>query len=113
MHQTYKKLTQLNLSNNAIRGLDYVALLSKIPTLQTLDLSANPITDMTNYRQNLFERLPNLQGLDGYNQEGSECASFYDQGEEDIENDTDYDADNFDEVFKSLFTEDGLQQKEE
>ena len=74
LHQTYKKLKQLNLSNNAIRNLDYVALLAKIPTISTLDLSANPITDMNNYRQNLFEKVPHLEGLDGYNAEGSECS---------------------------------------
>ena len=54
----YKKLKVLDLSNNAIRNLDYVALLAKIKTLKTLDLSANPITDINKYRENLFEKVP-------------------------------------------------------
>ena len=29
---------------------------------------------MNNYRQNVFEKLPNLEALDGYNAEGSECS---------------------------------------
>ena len=75
INTTYKKLKVLNLTNNAIRNLDYVALLSKVASLKTLDLSANPITDINNYRQNLFEKLPNLEALDGYNLEGSECSN--------------------------------------
>ena len=74
INTTYKRLKVLNLSNNAIRNLDNVALLGKVQTLQLLDLSANPITDINNYRQNLFEKLPNLEALDGYNAEGSECS---------------------------------------
>ena len=74
VNQAFKKVKQLNLSNNAIRSLDHVALLAKLTNLQTLDLSANPITDINNYRQNIFEKLPNLEALDGYNLEGSECS---------------------------------------
>lgn len=69
----YKKLKVLDLSNNAIRNLDFVALLAKVKTLKTLDLSANPITDINKYRENLFEKVPQLEALDGYNKEGSEC----------------------------------------
>ena len=50
INTTYKKLKVLSLANNAIKNLDYVALLSKVASLKTLDLSANPITDINNYR---------------------------------------------------------------
>ena len=74
VYQNYRKLRQLYVSNNAIRNLDYVALLSKIPSLVCLDLSANPVTDINNYRQNVFEKVPTLTALDGFNAEGSECS---------------------------------------
>ena len=68
----FKKIRSLNLSNNEIRRLEYVALLTKCPTLKTLDLSANPLTDMTNYRVNVFEKLTQVDILDGFDQEGSQ-----------------------------------------
>lgn len=93
VNTNYKKLKVFNLSNNAIRNLDYIAYLGKVASLKTLDLSANPITDINNYRQNLFEKLPNLEALDGYNMEGSECSL----GEQD---NTRFDNDEFqDNVF--------------
>ena len=91
VYQTYKKLKTLQLCNNGIRNLDYVALLAKIPSLKTLDLSANPITDINNYRQNVFEKVPHLEALDGYNLEGSEC-SF--EGNDDLRFDVDDFQDN-------------------
>ena len=72
LHHSYKKLKYLDLSNNCIRKLDCMDHLAKILTLKSLDLSANPITDQGSYRQNLFEKVPNLAGLDGYDKSGNE-----------------------------------------
>ena len=104
IYQTYKKLKSLVLCNNGIRNLDYVALLAKISSLKTLDLSANPITDINNYRQNVFEKVPHLEGLDGYNIEGSDC-SF--EGVEDIR----FDIDDFqDNEFQGQFYDNATNQ---
>ena len=50
LYKSYEKLKQLNLSNNAIRNPDCIKFLTKIKGLITLDLSANPLTDIVNYR---------------------------------------------------------------
>ena len=91
LHQTYKKLKQLNLSNNCIRKLDCMDHLAKIVTLKSLDLSANPITDQGSYRLNLFEKVPHLEALDGYDKSGDECS--FDAGDE-LRNDNDDFMDN-------------------
>ena len=70
----FKKMKALGLANNEIRKYEFVALLSKCTNLRTLDLSANPITDMNNYRSNIFEKLTQIASLDGFDQEGSECS---------------------------------------
>lgn len=53
-----------------VKNLDFLALLSKIETLKWLDLVANPITEISNYKQNLFEKVPHLEILDGYSKDG-------------------------------------------
>ena len=37
-----------------------------------LDLSANPLTEMQSYRENVFEKLAHLEALDGFDKEGDE-----------------------------------------
>lgn len=40
-----------------------------------LDLSANPVVEIEKYRENVYEKLYNLQELDGYTKEGDEVSS--------------------------------------
>ena len=42
--------------------------------MRTLDMSANPITEMQYYRENVFEKLTFLEALDGYDKDGSEWS---------------------------------------
>ena len=57
-------------------------------SLRSLDLSANPITDVNNYRGNIFEKLPHLEALDGYDEAGDECS--FDAGDELREDNDDF-----------------------
>lgn len=91
LHQTFKKLKMLDLSNNSIRKFDCMDHLAKIETLRSLDLSANPVTELGSYRLNLFEKVPNLEALDGYDKSGNECS--FDDGDE-LRNDNDDFMDN-------------------
>ena len=70
----FKNLKVLILSNNLIRNSDHVALLSKCMHLEKLNMSANPVTETQSYRDNVFEKLNNLDALDGYTKEGDEWS---------------------------------------
>jgi Leucine-rich repeat len=76
IYHAFKKLKQLILANNSIRDRDlsHIAQLAKCQQLQSLDLSANPLTEMQSYRENVFEKLPHLEALDGFNKDGDEWS---------------------------------------
>ena len=71
----YKTLESLKLANNLIRNFTYLQSLSSLESLISLDLSANPVTEVNDYREQIFELLPNLEVLDGLDKEGNEVAS--------------------------------------
>lgn len=76
IYHAFKKVKQLILANNSIRDrdLNHIAQLSRCQQLQSLDLSANPLTEMQSYRENVFEKLPHLEALDGFNKDGDEWS---------------------------------------
>ena len=76
----FTNLRVLKLSNNDIRKMEYLSHLNKCSHLQSLDLSANPITEVFKYRENIFEKLTSLEALDGFDRDGSEW-SLLDPGE--------------------------------
>ena len=53
-----RKLKELDLSNNCIRKADSLDHLAKLQQLKRMDLSANPVSDLSNYRATVFEKLP-------------------------------------------------------
>ena len=69
-------------------------------------MSANPVTETISYRENIFEKLPNLEALDGYSKDGDEW-SFEDMTElrrdddDASEGQTDYDEEEEGEEEKS------------
>ena len=84
----YLKLETLKLGNNLIKT-EWENL--KIPlvklgeTLISLDLSSNPISENSNryYREQIFEMVPLLEVLDGYDKDNKEVYSdIEDEGEE-------------------------------
>jgi len=77
-------LEVLKLSNNKITTTDQVKVLAGLNQLKQLDLSNNAICEIEDYRNAIYDLLPNLMILDGRDRED---VSFYsddvdDYGEE-------------------------------
>uniref|UniRef100_A0A8D3E5W4 Acidic leucine-rich nuclear phosphoprotein 32 family member n=1 Tax=Scophthalmus maximus TaxID=52904 RepID=A0A8D3E5W4_SCOMX len=65
-------LTHLNLSGNKIKELRGVEPLQSLKNLKSLDLYGCEVTTLDDYREGVFELLPQLTYLDGYDQEDNE-----------------------------------------
>ncbi|KYQ59627.1 Acidic leucine-rich nuclear phosphoprotein 32 family member A [Trachymyrmex zeteki] len=74
------KLTHLNLSGNKIKDLDTLQPLKEFKNLKSLDLFNNEVTNMDNYREKVFNLIPSLRYLDGYDADDCEVDS---EGEDD------------------------------
>ncbi|KAM9419590.1 acidic leucine-rich nuclear phosphoprotein 32 family member E-like isoform 3-T3 [Salvelinus alpinus] len=66
-------LTYLNLSGNKIKGLNNVEALQNLKNLKSLDLFNCEITTLEEYRESIFELLPQVTYLDGFDQEDNEA----------------------------------------
>ncbi|KAM9737522.1 acidic leucine-rich nuclear phosphoprotein 32 family member E isoform 2-T2 [Menidia menidia] len=66
-------LTYLNLSGNKIKELSTVEALQNLKSLQSLDLFNCEITSLEDYRESVFELLPQVTYLDGFDQEDNEA----------------------------------------
>ncbi|KAL6100285.1 anp32e [Pungitius sinensis] len=79
-------LTYLNLSGNKIKELSNVEALQNLKSLQSLDLFNCDITSLEDYRESVFELLPQVTYLDGFDQEDNEAPdSEADDEDEDAE----------------------------
>lgn len=67
------KLTHLNLSGNKIKDLDTLEPLKDFKSLKNLDLFYNEVTSIENYRDKVFNLIPSLKYLDGYDREDKEA----------------------------------------
>lgn len=101
------KLTHLNLSGNKIKGLETLDPLKEFKNLKNLDLFNCEVTSIENYRDRVFELIPSLKYLDGYDRdekeaEDSEVDDEDGNEEDDEENEVDgegeSDEDDDDEV---------------
>uniref|UniRef100_A0A8D2B9Q5 Acidic leucine-rich nuclear phosphoprotein 32 family member n=1 Tax=Sciurus vulgaris TaxID=55149 RepID=A0A8D2B9Q5_SCIVU len=93
-------LTHLNLSGNKIKDLSTIEPLKNLENLKSLDLFNCEVTNLNDYRENVFKLLPQLTYLDGYDQDDKEAsdsdAEGYVEGLDDDEEDEDeeeYDED--------------------
>lgn len=86
----------LKLASNKFTQLDQLKSLTELKELKNLDLMNNEVTDLADYKTKVWEMLPNLEVLDGYNKKGEEILSddsddfdLYgdEEGENDIEGD--------------------------
>ncbi|GIY91661.1 acidic leucine-rich nuclear phosphoprotein 32 family member A [Caerostris extrusa] len=66
------KLSSLNLSGNRITTLDTLEPLKEFKNLKQLDLFSCEVTQIEGYRDKVFELLPDLVYLDGYDQNDKE-----------------------------------------
>ncbi|XP_076854581.1 acidic leucine-rich nuclear phosphoprotein 32 family member A isoform X2 [Brachyhypopomus gauderio] len=66
-------LTHLNLSGNKIKDLSTIEPLKKLESLKSLDLFNCEVTNLNDYRENVFKLLPQLTYLDGYDKEDKEA----------------------------------------
>ncbi|KAM6308737.1 acidic leucine-rich nuclear phosphoprotein 32 family member A isoform 5-T5 [Aegotheles albertisi] len=86
-------LTYLNLSGNKLKDLGTIEPLKKLENLKSLDLFNCEVTNLNNYRENVFKLLPQLTYLDGYDRDDKEApdsdAEGYVEGLEDEEEDED------------------------
>ena len=59
-----------------MRNLDNLQQLSKLQCLTKLNLACNPIQEQhVFYKENVFEKLPQVEILDGFTKTGSPCIS--------------------------------------
>lgn len=93
-------LTHLNLSGNRIKDLGTIEPLKKLESLKSLDLFNCEVTNLNEYRENVFKLLPQLTYLDGYDRDEKEApdsdAEAYVEGLDD-DDDDDEDEEDFDE----------------
>lgn len=113
-------LASLNLSGNNIKELSELTPLAELKKLQKLDLFHCEVTDIVDYRAEVFKMLPGLVGLDGLDTHDHEVFDSDledDSGDEDDEDtDEDEDADEEDqddEVGLSAIYKDDINDGEE
>ncbi|CAG0891199.1 unnamed protein product [Darwinula stevensoni] len=63
------KLSSLSLSGNKIKDLSALEPLKKLQNLRSLDLFSCEVTGEDKYRERVFELIPQLSYLDGYDRE--------------------------------------------
>ncbi|XP_056616331.1 acidic leucine-rich nuclear phosphoprotein 32 family member A isoform X2 [Triplophysa dalaica] len=84
-------LTHLNLSGNKIKDLSTIEPLKKLESLKSLDLFNCEVTNLNDYRDNVFKLLPQLTFLDGYDKDDKEApdsdAEAYVEGLDDDDDD--------------------------
>ncbi|XP_055859390.1 acidic leucine-rich nuclear phosphoprotein 32 family member A isoform X2 [Episyrphus balteatus] len=86
---TSPKLAYLNLSGNKIKDLEALKPLEAFENLAVLDLFNNEATQIENYREKIFEMLPSLEFLDGFDANDVEAPSEGDDDDEVNGNDSD------------------------
>ncbi|XP_014203893.1 acidic leucine-rich nuclear phosphoprotein 32 family member A [Copidosoma floridanum] len=72
---TSPKLTHLNLSGNKIKDLETLQPLKEFKNLKFLDLFNNEATNMDNYKEKVFNLIPSLRYLDGFDIDDCEVES--------------------------------------
>ncbi|MEQ2270303.1 Acidic leucine-rich nuclear phosphoprotein 32 member E [Xenotaenia resolanae] len=116
-------LTYLNLSGNQIKELSTIEALQNLKNLKSLDLYSCDVTAADDYRESVFELLPQLVYLDGFDQEDNEVPDSENDeddeagppGDDDEEEDEDDEEEGSerDEVGLSYLMKEGIQDEED
>uniref|UniRef100_A0A8C7YL76 Acidic leucine-rich nuclear phosphoprotein 32 family member n=1 Tax=Oryzias sinensis TaxID=183150 RepID=A0A8C7YL76_9TELE len=67
-------LTHLNLSSNKLKELSSLEPLQSLKALKSLDLYGCDLSSLDDYRERVFQLLPQLTYLDGFDQEDNEAS---------------------------------------
>ncbi|XP_059410046.1 acidic leucine-rich nuclear phosphoprotein 32 family member B isoform X1 [Carassius carassius] len=67
-------LTHLNLSGNKLKDISTLEPLKKLDHLKSLDLFNCEVTNLNDYRESVFNLLPKLTYLDGYDMKDHEAS---------------------------------------
>ncbi|KAK3595476.1 hypothetical protein CHS0354_003464, partial [Potamilus streckersoni] len=78
-------LTQLSLSGNKIKDISTLESLVELKNLKSLDLFNCEVTNLEDYREKVFDLLPDLKWLDGYDKNDQEADEDEDGSELDGE----------------------------
>ncbi|XP_065226685.1 acidic leucine-rich nuclear phosphoprotein 32 family member A-like [Planococcus citri] len=108
--QSSPKLNYLNLSGNKIKDLESLEPLKECKNLKILEICSNEAASIENYREKLFNLIPQLKIVDGYNANQESDDSEVDEeeingngeevsfdGEDDDDDDEDGDEEGADE----------------
>ncbi|KAK5879459.1 hypothetical protein CesoFtcFv8_022574 [Champsocephalus esox] len=82
-------LTYLNLSGNKIKELSSIKTLQSLKHLKSLDLYSCEVSSLQEYRPSVFQLLPQIKYLDGYDPQDNELPDSNDEEDEDDDDDDD------------------------
>lgn len=94
-------ITHVNLSGNKIQTIDTLEPLTQLKKLKSLDLFNCDVTTKESYREKVFELIPQLKYLDGFDKAENDCEEDSEDGlggEEDDEDDEEVDHEDDDEA---------------
>jgi len=93
-------ITHINLSGNKIQSIDTLEPLTQLKKLKSLDLFNCEVTSKETYREKMFEILPQLKYLDGFDKDENDCEDSEDGlgGDEDDDDDEEVDHEEDDEA---------------
>ncbi|KAK9516003.1 hypothetical protein VZT92_025333 [Zoarces viviparus] len=114
-------LTSLNLSGNKIKELSSIETLQNLKNLRSLYLYSCEVSTLDDYTEGVFELLPQLTFLDGYDQEDNEVPDSEADNDDDEagppgDDDEEEDADSSEEeeeVGLSYLMKEGIQDEED
>ena len=95
----YIHIKKISLANNNIKNYDDIKCFNTFRNLNFLDLSENPINNISNYRKKLFDLLPTLVFLDMQDKEGKSYSKFEEEEDEIEENEEEEEEKNSDNSF--------------
>ncbi|XP_053684595.1 acidic leucine-rich nuclear phosphoprotein 32 family member A [Sabethes cyaneus] len=96
------KLTHLNLSGNRIKEFEELKPLKEFENLEVLDLFNNEITSTEEYRDKIFELIPSLKYLDGFDKDDAEAPSDEEDGGAEEEDEDEVSLDDSDSYYDDI-----------
>ncbi|XP_050007702.1 acidic leucine-rich nuclear phosphoprotein 32 family member A isoform X1 [Alexandromys fortis] len=106
-------LKHLNLSGNKIKDLSTIEPLKKLENLKSLDLFNCEVTNLNDYRENVFKLLPQVTYLDGYDRDNKEAPDSDVEGYVEDDDEEDEDEEEYDEYAQLVEDEEEEDEEEE